>query len=81
MNNPLRLGRLSIRRSSCGGDSVATTREICTSLQSSAERLSTINHRPSSSCYSFNSHASTLPLPLTSIAPRGSKTNSSFSFS
>jgi hypothetical protein len=66
MNNPLRLGRLSIRRSS---------------LQSSAERLSTINHRPSSSPYSFNSHASTLPLPLTSMAPRGSKTNSSFSFS
>ncbi len=31
--------------------------------------------------YSFNSHASTLPLPLTSMAPRGSNTNLSFSFS
>ena len=40
---------------------------------------STINR--ASRPYSFNNHASTLPLPLTSMAPRGSKTNSSFSFS
>jgi hypothetical protein len=52
----------------------------------------TINHQPSALnsqpstinptyVYSFNSQASTLPLPLTSIAPRGSNTNSSLSFS
>ena len=31
--------------------------------------------------YSFSSQASTLPLPLTSIEPRDSNTNSSFNFS